>query len=78
MKDRFGLTKGKRGYHTSTIEDKNIRFAAELLACKLLRKCMPSEVPDPVIRIAINCAEGYTYNWFTYLAREFLEDARDA
>ena len=45
MKDRFGLTKGKRGYHTSTIEDKNIRFAAELLACKLLRKCRPSEVP---------------------------------
>ena len=26
----------------------------------------------------MNCAEGYTYNWATYLAKEFLEDARDA
>ena len=35
-------------------------------------------MPASVIRIAINCAEGYTYNWFAYLAREFLEDAHDA
>ena len=60
------------------IEDQNILFAAELLAYKLLRKCRPNEVPAPVIRIAINCAEGYTYNWAAYLTREFLEDARDA
>ena len=26
----------------------------------------------------MNCAEGYTYNWSAYLAREFLEDVRDA
>ena len=31
-----------------------------------------------VIRIAINCAEGYNYNWAEYIAKEFLEDARDA
>ena len=60
------------------IEDQNILFAAKLLACKLLRKCRPSEVPTPVIRIAVNCAEGYTYNWAAYLAREILEDAHDA
>ena len=78
MKDCFGLTKGKRGYHTSTIEDQNIRFIAKLLACKLLRKCRPTEVPASIIRLTINCAEGYTYNWAAYLTREFLEDARDA
>ena len=78
MKERFGLTKGKRGYHTSAFRDQPFRFAAELLACKLIRKCRPTEVPAPVIRIAMNCAEGYNYNWAAYLAKEFLEDARDA
>ena len=78
MKECFGLTKGKRGYHTSTIQEKNIRFAAEILACKIMRKCRPTKVPAPVTRIAINCAEGYSYNWAAYIAKEFLEDARDA
>ena len=62
MKECFGLTKGKRGYHTSVIQEKNIRFAAELLACKIMWKCRPTEVPGPIIRIAINCIEGYSYN----------------
>ena len=36
MKERFHLTKGKRGYHTSVIQEENIRFASELLACKIM------------------------------------------
>ena len=78
MKERFGLTKGKHGYHTSMIQEQNIRFTAELLACKIMWKCRPTKVPAPVIRIAINCVEGYSYNWAVYVAKEFLEDARDA
>ena len=38
MKERFGLTKGKWGYHTSTIQDQPIHFAAELLAYKIIWK----------------------------------------
>ena len=34
-------------------------------------------MPTPVIRIAANCAEGYSYNWEAYIAKEFLEDIRD-
>ena len=60
MKERFRLTKGKRGYQTSTIQHQNIRFAAELLACKLMRKCRPNEVPAPIVSIAANCAKGYS------------------
>ena len=78
MKDRFGLTKGKRGYHTFVIQEQNIRFATELLACKIMWKCRPNEVPAPIVSIAANCAEGYSYNWAAYIAKEFLEDARDA
>ena len=69
MKEHFGLTKGKRGYHTSAIQEQNIRFANELLACKIIRKCRPTEVPTPVIKIAINCTEGYSYNWAAYLVK---------
>ena len=77
MKERFVLKKGKRGYHTSAIQQHNIHFAVELLACKLMRKCRPYEVPAPVIRIAANCAEGYGYNWAVYIVKEFLEDVCD-
>ena len=36
MKERFGLTKGKHGYHTSVIQEQNILFVADLLACKIM------------------------------------------
>ena len=42
-----------------------------------MRKCRPYEVPAPVIKIAANCAEGYSYNWAAYIAKEFLEDVHD-
>ena len=78
MKDRFNLKKGKRGYQTSTIGHQNIQFTGKLLACKLMRKCRPHEVPAPIVSIAMNCAEGYIYKWAEYIAKEFLEDVRDA
>ena len=78
MKERFGLTKGKRGYHTSVIREPHIRFAAKLLAYKVMWKCRPTEVPALVIRIAMNCIEGYSYNWVDYIVKEFLEDAQNA
>ena len=42
-----------------------------------MRKCRPYEVPAPVIRIAVNCAEGYSYNWAEYIVKELLEDVCD-
>ena len=78
MKEHFRLTKGKRGYQTLTIQHQNIRFAAELLACKLMRKCRTNEVSAPIVSIVVNCDEGYSYKWVEYIAKEFLEDVRDA
>ena len=46
MKENFGLAKGKCGYHTTAIEEQKIRFAANLLACKIIQKCRPIEVPS--------------------------------
>ena len=78
MKDCFDLTKGKQGYQTLTIRHQNIRFTVDLLACKVMRKCKPNEVPTVIVSIATNCAEGYSYNWAAYIAKEFLEDIHDA
>ena len=78
MKECFGLTKGKRGYQTSTIRHENIHFTAELLACKLMWKCRLNEVSALIVSIAANCAKGYSYNWAAYIAKEFLEDVHDA
>ena len=74
MKERFRLTKGKRGYQTSTIQHQNIRFVVYLLACKIMWKCRPNEVPAPIVSIALNCSEGYSYKWAEYIAKEFLKD----
>ena len=43
-----------------------------------MRKCRPNEVLAPIVSIAVNCAEGYSYKWAEYIAREFLEDVCDA
>ena len=61
-----------------TIIHQNIHFAIDLLACKLMRKCRPNEVPAPIVSIATNYVEGYSYKWVEYIAREFLKDVRDA
>ena len=43
-----------------------------------MRKCRPNEVLAPIVSIVANYAEGYSYKWTEYIAREFLEDVRDA
>ena len=43
-----------------------------------MRKCRPNEVPAPVVKLAASCAEGYTYNWADFIAKEFLDDVLDA
>ena len=43
-----------------------------------MRKCRPNEVSAPIVSIAANCAKGYSYKWAEYIAKEFLEDIRDA
>ena len=42
-----------------------------------MQKCRPNEVSAPIVSITGNCAEGYSYNWEAYIAKEFLEDVRD-
>ena len=38
IRSRFGLVKGKRGFQVAFIKYPHVRFAAEILACKIMRK----------------------------------------
>ena len=39
MKNKFGLTKGKRVFDINSINDKRVCFTAHLFAGKIMRKC---------------------------------------
>ena len=43
-----------------------------------MHKCRPNEVSAPIVSIAVNCGEEYSYKWTEDIAREFLADVRDA
>ena len=43
-----------------------------------MRKCRLTKVPALIVSIAANCAEGYSYKWAEYIAREFLEHVHEA
>jgi len=63
MKKKYGLIKGKRGYDIESISDKAVRFAAHILARKIMRKCRANEVPASVVSLATQCANGVHYNY---------------
>jgi hypothetical protein len=78
MKECFGLVKGTCGYDVNSISNPTMRFAAHILAGKIMIKCRPNEVPAPVVSFAEQCAEGVQFDWSNYLLREFPQDCTDA
>ena len=49
MKKKYKLEKKKRGYAISSIKDKGVRVATQLLAGKVMRQCRGDEVPAPIV-----------------------------
>ena len=45
MKKKYKLEKNMRGYVTSSIKDKGVCIATQLLAGKVMKKCLHNEVP---------------------------------
>jgi hypothetical protein len=74
MKEKFQTFRGKRGLDVKSINDKNVRFVTQVLACKMLRKCHKDEVPVAVIAAIEKCMEGVQMNWATFLVNQFLQD----
>jgi len=78
MKAKFRLEKKKRGYAISSINNKAVRVATQILVGKVMRKCRMDEVPALMVAFATQCVEGVQFNWSEYLCKEFLENFREA
>jgi hypothetical protein len=64
--------RGACSLDVASINDDTVRFATQVLACKLLRKCCKDQVPIGVIAIAEKCVAGVQMNWVTFLVNQFL------
>jgi len=78
MKRKYKLAKKKWGYAISSMSDKAVKVAIQILADKVMRKCCRDEVPALVVALAEQCAEGVQFNWSEFLCKEFLENCREA
>jgi hypothetical protein len=78
MKKKYGTARGTRGIIIKWINNAVTQLGANILACKLLRKCRKDEVPAGVIAVAAQCAEGTFVSWVPYLLNLFQVDCKDA
>jgi len=76
MKSDFGLIKKSHGYAISSITDKVVWFATQILVGKIMRKCLTDEVLAPVVSFTTQYNKGIQFNWASYLCQEFLKDCR--
>ena len=58
----FNLSKGRRSYDVTDIQDEALRFTVQLLVGQVLRKCGPNEVPAIAIELATQEKDGQAYN----------------
>lgn len=72
MKNEFGLINKLCGYSICSITDKVVQVSDQILACKVMRKCLADEVSTLVISLAAQCMKGVQYNWAQYFCKEFL------
>jgi len=78
MKKKYMVEKKQRGYVISSIEDKGVRVATQLLVGKVMRKCHGNEVLAMVVALAEHCVEGVKFNWAEFLCEEFLTNCKEA
>jgi DNA phosphorothioation-dependent restriction protein DptG len=78
MKKKYGTTRGTRGIIVKRINNASTQLGANILGCKLLRKCCKEEVPAGVITVATQCTEGTSMSWAPYLLNLFQKDCKDA
>ena len=57
MKKKYKLENKKRGYTISSLKDKVVRVATQILARKVMCKCRAEELPTPMVALAEQCVE---------------------
>lgn len=78
MKKKYKVKKKRRGYVITSIKDKGVHVATQLLARKVMIKCHDNEVIVPVVALAEQCVEGIQFNWAKFLCEEFLLNFHEA
>lgn len=78
IKAKYELKNLGRWYGVSSIHNKGVYFAMQLLVAKLFRKCQHNQVSTLVISLAAKCVKGTIYNWVTFLLNEFIEHCNEA
>lgn len=78
MKTKYKLEKRKRGNAISSIKDKVVLAATQILTRKVMRKYRADEVPVLVVASAEQCTEGVQFKWSKFLCKKFLENCHEA
>jgi len=69
---KYGTHRVLREVVISAIQDPEVRFATQLLACQLVRKCRKDECHVGVIHASERCAYGIKMSLALYLQDEFV------
>ena len=72
------MEKKKRGYAITSIKEKGVHIATQLLASKLMQKFHADEVPVLDVALAEQCAKGVQFNSAKFLCEEFLTNCKEA
>jgi hypothetical protein len=79
IKDTYDdVEKRTRGYKVASIHNDVVRLACQLIAGKLVRKNIPTQVTGFVVDLAGKCMEGLQMNWASYLLNQLELDYREA
>lgn len=78
MKKKYKFGKKKRGYIISSIKDKGVCVATQLLAGKVMRKCHRDKVLVLVVALVEQCTKEVQFNQVEFLCEEFLTNYKEA
>lgn len=59
------------------INDDNIKFVTQLMACKFLRKCHKDKCPTVAVKEAEMCVTGVKMRWAPFLLNQFIIDYKE-
>ena len=63
-----------RGYKVASIQSGAMRLACQLIADKLVRKNIPTQVTGFIVDLSGKCVEGLQMNWAQYLVNQLELD----
>ena len=76
--EKYQTTRGTRYIVIRQINDDTIKFFANLMTCKLLRKCKKDQCFASVLKVVEICVVGVQMSWEPFLLNQFILDCQEA